>query len=165
MSNFSENGHRKTRCFQHRGVKTRGVLTTCFPDLSTLPAIFNTFFYSISAYFFTEFHARAACFSLKKYCVPALNTHKAEGNASIRAHISTVFQHGACVSKPCIPALPASLSSNPSPPKNAHGMCSSTAYVHFYCARIIFFCVLFAFLLCSSIFCVHFHCFGRQWNP
>jgi len=54
VSNFSENDYRKTRCFQHRGVKTRGVLTTWFPDLSTLPAIFNIFYPLKYSIFFTE---------------------------------------------------------------------------------------------------------------
>ena len=113
---------------------------------------FSIFFHWISTFL-------RALFSLKKYCVPALNTHKAEGNGPIRAHISTVFQHGACVSKPCIPALNASLSSNPSDPKN----------VHFYCilawmprksanTSIVFSIFSHTLLLCSSIFCVHFHC-------
>ena len=166
MSNFSENDYRKTRCFQHRGVKTRGVLTTCFPDLSTLPAIFNIFCPLKSSIFFTEIsHPWYLCFLLKKYCVPALNTQQVEGKKLICTHICTWFQRGACVSKPCIPALNASLSSNPSDPKN----------VHFYCilacmprksakTSIVFSIFSHTFLLCSSIFCMHFHCGGRDFR-
>ena len=96
-----ENDYRKTQCFQHWGVKTRGVLSTCFPDFSTLPAIFNTFFYCIPVQNFTEFqHSHAHCFSLKKYCVPAPNTRIAEGIGLICTHILTWFQHGACPEKP-----------------------------------------------------------------
>ena len=124
MSNFSENDYRKTRCFQHRGVKTRGVLTTCFPDLSTLPAIFNIFFLLKSSTFFTEISCPwYPCFLLKKYCVPARNTREVEGKKLICTHIVTWFQRDACVSKLCIPALNASLSSNPSDPKNVHFYC------------------------------------------
>ena len=101
VSNFSENDHRKTRCFQHRGVKTRGVLTTWFLVFSTLPAIFNTFLYCIPVRFFHWIPAfLQPLFSLKPYCVPAPNTHKAEGFGLICTHILTWFQHGACPEKP-----------------------------------------------------------------
>ena len=101
------------RCFDH--------LISCFFNT---PSYFQHF---SLLYFSTFFHWIPAFlkppFSLKKYCVPALNTRKAEGNCLIRTHISTVFQHGACVSKCCIPALPAPLSSNPSPLKNVRCYC------------------------------------------
>ena len=95
---------------------------------------------------------------LKKYCVPARNTHKVEGKKLICTHIFTWFQRGACVSKPCIPALNASLSSNPSDPKN----------IHFYCilawmprksanTSIVFSIFSHTLLLCSSTFYLHFH--------
>ena len=83
----------------------RGVFTTCFLVFSTLPAIFNTFFYSIPVLFFIEFQARNQRFSLKNYCVPALNTTKVEGLGLICTYISIVFQRGACVPELCIPAL------------------------------------------------------------
>ena len=86
--------------------------------------LFSTFFLQYFSIFFHWIPVfPRALFSLKKYCVPALNMHKAEGNCLIRTHISTVFQRGACVSKPCIPALPAPLSSNPSPLKNVRCYC------------------------------------------
>ena len=124
VSNFSENDYRKTRCFQHRGVKTRGVLTTWFLVFSTLPAIFNTFFYCIPVRFFHWIPAfLQPLFSLKPYCVPAPNTHKVEGIGLICTHILTWFQHGACVSTSCIPAPPASFSRYPSPLKNVRRYC------------------------------------------
>ena len=160
MSNFSEIDHRKTRCFQHRGVKTRGVLTTWFPDLSTLPAIFNIFYPLKYSIFFTEIsHSWYQYFFKKKYWVPARNTQQVEGKKLICTHILTWFQRVACVSKVRIPALNASLSSNPSDPKN----------VHFYCilawmprksanTSIVLSIFPHTLLQCSSIFCVHFHC-------
>ena len=124
VSNFSENDYRKTRCFQHRGVKTRGVLTTWFPDLSTLPAIFNIFYPLKYSIFFTEIsHSWYQYFFKKKYWVPARNTQQVEGKKLICTHILTWFQRVACVSKVRIPALNASLSSNPSDPKNVHFYC------------------------------------------
>ena len=62
-------------------------------------------------------------FSLKPYCVPAPNTRKAEGFGLICTHILTWFQHGACVSTSCIPALTASLLRYPSPLKNVRRYC------------------------------------------
>ena len=159
VSNFSENDYRKTRCFQHRGVKTRGVLTTWFPDLSTLPAIFNIFCPLKSSIFFTEIsHSWYLWFLLKKYWVPARNTQQVEGKKLICTHIFTWFQRGACVSKPCIPALNASLSSNPSDPKNVHFYCilawmprkSANTSIVFSIFRIHFYCVP-AFSACISI--------------
>ena len=124
VSNFSENEYRKTRCFQHRGVKTRGVSTTWFLVFSTLPAIFNTFFYCIPVQLFTEIPVQLfTLIALKPYCAPALNTRKAEGIGLICTHIFTWFQHGACVSTSCIPALTASFSRYPSPLKNVRRYC------------------------------------------
>ena len=80
VSHFSENDHRKTRCFQHRGVKTRGVLTTWFLVFSTLPAIFNTFSYCIPVRFFSEIqHLEWSEKRGPQYCIPAPNTQQAEG--------------------------------------------------------------------------------------
>ena len=163
MSNFSENDHRKTRCFQHRGVKTRGVLTTWFLVFSTLPAIFNTFLYCIPVRFFHWIPAfLQPLFSLKPYCVPAPNTRKAEGIGLICTHILTWFQHGACVSTSCIPALTASLLRYHSPLKNVRRYCilvfsprkSANTSMMFSIFRIHSYCV-------PVFFCVHFHCFGR----
>ena len=124
VSNFSENEYRKTRCFQHRGVKTRGVLTTWFLVFSTLPAIFNTFLYCIPVRLFFWIPALLKHqFSLKPCCVPAPNTRKAEGLELICTHILTWFQHGACVSTSCIPAPPASFSRYPSSLKNVRRYC------------------------------------------
>ena len=117
MSHFSENDHRKTRCFQHRGVNTRGVSTTCFPFFSTLPAFCPVLFSP------TVRALLPVTFSLKKYRVPALNTRKVEGTGLICTHIPTWFQHGACVSTSCIPALTASFSRYPSPLKNVRRYC------------------------------------------
>ena len=133
VSNFSENEYRKTRCFQHWGVKTLGVLTTWFLVFSTLPAIFNTFFYCIPVQLFTEIPALLRPpFSLKPYCAPAPNTCKAEGIGLICTHILTWFQHGACVSTSCIPALTALLSRYPSPLKNVRRYCIPA----FFCKQI-----------------------------
>ena len=135
VSNFSEIDHRKTRCFQHRGVKTRGVLTTCFPDLSTLPTIFNTFFYWFDNIFFIFFTAFDSIFFCKKILCSSTE-YVQSGRKKVNLHAHLYLIPAWCVRKKiCIPALTASLSSNPSPPKNAHGMCSSTAYVHFHCVR------------------------------
>ena len=124
MSHFSENDHRKTRCFQHRGVKTRGLLTTCFSLFSTLPAISGSLFYCISVTFSPTVRALLpVTFPLKKYRVPASNTRKVEGTGLICTHIPTWFQHGACVSTSCIPALTASFSRYPSPLKNVRRYC------------------------------------------
>ena len=76
----------------------------------------------------------------------------------ICTHISIVFQRGACVSKPCIPALPASLSANPSPLKNVRCYCilawmprkSANTSIVFSIFRIHFYCVP-AFSACISI--------------
>ena len=90
--------------------------------------LFSTFFLTEIQYFFHwNFVPVIPLFSVKKpvkkYCVPARNTREVEGKKLICTHIFTWFQRDACVSKPCIPALNASLSSNPSDPKNVHFYC------------------------------------------
>ena len=51
-----------------------------------------------------------------------------------------------CAHSYCIPALRA---------------CTSTVHQHFHVCSSEKINILHEFLLCSSIFCVHFHCFGR----
>ena len=156
VSNFSENYPRKSQCFQHWGIKTRGVLTTCFPEFSTLPAIFNTFF-CVPAFFFTEFQHGHLVYTATVF------QHRMRAlllfSRPIPAYISTVFQRGACVHSHCIPALLVCVFAKSSTPLlRTLLLYSSTAYVHFYLLMHFQHFVLHAFLLCSSIFCVHFYC-------
>ena len=114
--------------------------------------LFSTFFFTVFQYFFHWIPAfLQALFSLNSYCVPALNTKKEEGLELICTHISIVFQRGACVSKPCIPALPAPLSSNPSPLKNVRCYCVPA----FFTNNLTFWIYFKHFVLdCISIGCI-----------
>ena len=143
------------RCFDH-----------LFSWFVNTPSYFQHFFLLIWQYFFHFFHSIFffIFFCKKKMCSSTQYAQSGRKKVNLHAHLYLIPAW--CVRKKiCIPALTASLSSNPSPPKNAHGMCSSTAYVHFYCARIIFFVFqhcLRAFPLLREAFWTALGCF---WAP
>ena len=122
--------------------------------------LFLTFFTHWNTVFFSlKFRTRDTSIKKKKYWVPARNTQQVEGKKLICTHILTWFQRVACVSKVRIPALNASLSSNPSDPKNVHFYCI-LAWMPRKSANTSIVLSIFSHTLlpCSSIFCVHFHC-------
>ena len=133
-----------------------------FPDFSTLPAIFNIFFYSISAHFSlnssiptrTVFFKKILCSSAEYaqsgrklpnshahfYCIPAW-----------RVRIKMLYSSIAC----------ATFIKSFTPEKRTLLLCSSIFHKQSYILNHCQHFVLYTFPLCSSTGYVHFHCFGR----